>query len=65
MTSITISAVDSIVQVPLHDADTTKADGENSAIVVVEVVQKTTIVVQCIILLAMLVFLTLSTIQAI
>lgn len=32
-------AVGSIVQVPLHDVDTTKADGKNLTLVVVEVVQ--------------------------
>jgi hypothetical protein len=32
--------VGSIVQVPLHDVDTTKADGKNLTLVVVEVVQK-------------------------
>ncbi len=32
--------VGSIVQVPLHDVDTTKADGKNSTLVVVEVVHK-------------------------
>ena len=33
-------AVGSIVQVPLHDVDTTKAGGKNLTLVVVEVVQK-------------------------
>jgi hypothetical protein len=32
--------VGTIVQVPLHDVDTTKADGKNLTLVVVEVVQK-------------------------
>ena len=32
--------VGSIVQVPLHDVDTTKADGKNLTLVVVEVVHK-------------------------
>ena len=39
-TSITEFAVGFIVQVPLHDVDTTKADDKNLALVVVEVVQK-------------------------
>ena len=30
----------SIVQLPLHDVDTTKADGKNLTLVVVEVVQQ-------------------------
>ena len=33
-------ALGSIVQVPLHDVDTTKADGKNLTLVVVEVVKK-------------------------
>ena len=33
-------AIGTIVQVPLHDVDTTKADGKNLTLVVVEVVQK-------------------------
>ena len=40
--------VGSIVQVPLHDVDTTKADGKTLTLVVVEVVKKRTILVQCI-----------------
>ena len=38
--SITTFAVGSIVQVPLHDVDTTKADGKNLTLVVVEVVKR-------------------------
>jgi hypothetical protein len=57
-------AVGTVVQVPLHDVDTTKADGKNLTLVVVDVVKKRTVIVLCIAWLAMLVFLTHSTIQA-
>ena len=33
-------AVETVVQVPLHDVDTTKADCKTSTLIVVEVVQK-------------------------
>ena len=39
-TSIANFAVGSIVQVPLHDVDITRADGNNLSLVVVEFVQK-------------------------
>ena len=32
--------IGSVVHVPLHDVDTTKADGKNLSLVIVEVVQK-------------------------
>ena len=38
--SIITFDVGSIVQVPLHDVDTTKADGKNLSLVVVEVVKR-------------------------
>ena len=40
--------VGTVVQVPLHDVDTTKADGKTLTLIVVDIVQKKTIVVQCI-----------------
>jgi hypothetical protein len=38
--SINTFSVGSIVQVPLHDVDTTKADGKNLTLVVVEVIKR-------------------------
>jgi hypothetical protein len=57
-------AVGSIVQVPLHDVDTTKADGKTLTLVVVEVVKKRTILVQCIAWPAKRVFWTVCIIPA-
>ena len=51
------------MQVPLDDVDTTKADGENLTLVVVEVVKRKTILAHCIVLLARLVSLILFIIQ--
>ena len=56
--------VGTIVQVPLHDVDTTKADGKTLTLVVVEVVKKKTIHVQCITWHAKQVFWTLCIIPA-
>ena len=39
--------VGNVVQVPLHDVDTTKADSKTWTFIVVGIVQKKTIVVQC------------------
>ncbi len=57
--------VGTIVQVPLHDVDTKKADGKTLTLIVVDIVQKRTILVQCIAWHAKLVFWTLCTILAI
>ncbi len=56
--------VGNVVQVLLHDVDTTKADGKTLTLIVVDIVQKKTIVVQCINWHARLVFLTRCTTQA-
>ena len=56
--------VGNVVQVPLHDVDTTTADGKALTLIVVDIVQKKTIVVQCIDWHARLVFWTHYTTQA-
>ena len=40
--------VGTIVQVPLYDVDTTQADGKTLTLIVVDVVQKRTMLVLCI-----------------